>query len=275
MPPARPPAPPPPLAPARPLAIVRGLPESFSAALGQRRDAPPIDLPRARRQHADYCAALEALGFGLLALPAEEALPDCCFVEDTAVVVGATALLARPGAPSRRAEVDAIAEALAPYCAQRRVPPGACLDGGDALLVGDTLFIGRSLRSDAGGLAAARAAFEPLGCAVVSVEVAAGVLHLKCHASSPLPDLVLAAEGEAATLPWPPGVTVVPVPRREAYAANAIGRGARVVVAAGYPETAARLRAEGLDVILLDTSEFALADGSLTCLSVLLDGGVA
>ena len=37
----------------------------------------------------------------VVVLPADEELPDACFVDDCAVVLGGQALLTRPGAPSR------------------------------------------------------------------------------------------------------------------------------------------------------------------------------
>ncbi|GCB86621.1 hypothetical protein scyTo_0027316, partial [Scyliorhinus torazame] len=65
-----------------------------------------VDLEAARREHQRYTRVLGTeLGLELRQLPADPALPDCVFVEDTAVVCGDTALLTRPGAPSRRREV--------------------------------------------------------------------------------------------------------------------------------------------------------------------------
>ena len=45
----------------------------------------PIDVARARAQHAAYCRALESLGCEVIALPAEAAFPDSVFVEDVAL----------------------------------------------------------------------------------------------------------------------------------------------------------------------------------------------
>lgn len=256
---------------AAPTALVRELPDSFAVALGQVEGAPSIDVGRARAQHAAYRAALQRLGHRVVALPADEALPDCCFVEDVAIIVGDRALLTRPGAASRRGEVAAVADALAgwPGLELHVTPEGARLDGGDVLRVGDVLFVGQSRRTDAGGADALRRAFAPLGLSVVPVPVPEGVLHLKCHASSPVDGLVVVAEGATVAPYLPAGVRRVTVPQAEAYAANTVGAGDVLIVAAGFPETAARLRAEGFTLEVLDVSEFALADGSLTCLSLL------
>src|SRR5262249_17524018 len=86
------------------IAVVRGVPASFDRALASAPVA--IDVARARAQHADYVAALAALGAEIVEVPADDAAPDCCFIEDTCVVAGGRALVTIPGAPSRRGEVD-------------------------------------------------------------------------------------------------------------------------------------------------------------------------
>ena len=61
-----------------------------------------IDVDLARRQHEAYRQALESLGCRVVALPAEEAMPDAVFVEDVALVLDDVAVMTRPGAESRR-----------------------------------------------------------------------------------------------------------------------------------------------------------------------------
>ena len=72
----------------------------------------PIDVGLAQRQHARYCSALQALGCELLQVPALSGHPDSVFVEDTALVFDELAVLTRPGAPSRRSEVDSVGGSL-------------------------------------------------------------------------------------------------------------------------------------------------------------------
>ena len=81
----------------RPAQIVtRAVPNSFHRAL---QDAPsPIDVDRARDQHARYVTALQETGVPVLLLPEEDALPDSCFVEDPVVVIGEQALMCRSAA---------------------------------------------------------------------------------------------------------------------------------------------------------------------------------
>jgi len=252
-------------------AIVRHLGAAYRDALGQSDEVAPIDLPLAERQHAAYVSALERLGLNVVALP-EGGLADGCFVEDTAIVVGARALVTRPGAPSRRAEVEAVADALAALGVEvTRMAAPATLDGGDVLRLGDRLLVGRSDRTNDEGVAALAAWGAAHGLEVRAVDVPPGTLHLKCHATSPAPGVVVVARGALAPEHVPAGWQIVKIPDDEAYAANTLGADGKVLVAAGYPATARALADAGLEVVVLDTSEIAKAAGSLTCLSLVIE----
>lgn len=64
-----------------------------------------IDLDDAKKQHENFVRLLRELGLDVIELPPDEGLPDCVFVEDTAVVCNGTALITRPGAAHRSKEV--------------------------------------------------------------------------------------------------------------------------------------------------------------------------
>ena len=66
-----------------------------------------IELEEAKKQHENYVRLLRELGLDVIELPPDEALPECVFVEDTAVVCNGTALITRPGAAHRAKEVRA------------------------------------------------------------------------------------------------------------------------------------------------------------------------
>src|ERR1043166_9659874 len=57
----------------------------------------PIDIPRACAQHAAYEQLLCTLGDEIVRLPPAPDLPDGVFVEDTALALGAIAVITRPG----------------------------------------------------------------------------------------------------------------------------------------------------------------------------------
>src|SRR5512133_1096005 len=96
-----------------PIAVTRPV----SASLGQceltHLPRTAIDVALARTQHAAYERALTEARCLVHRLPEEPDLPDAVFVEDTAIVLPELALMTRPGAASRRAEVPGVAEALA------------------------------------------------------------------------------------------------------------------------------------------------------------------
>lgn len=69
------------------------------------RTKAQIDIDEAKKQHENYVRLLRELGLDVIELPPDEALPECVFVEDTAVVCNGTALITRPGAPHRVKEV--------------------------------------------------------------------------------------------------------------------------------------------------------------------------
>lgn len=69
------------------------------------KDRGNIDLDDAKKQHENFVRLLRELGLDVIELPPDEGLPDCVFVEDTAVVCNGTALITRPGAAHRAKEV--------------------------------------------------------------------------------------------------------------------------------------------------------------------------
>jgi dimethylargininase len=247
-------------------AITRAVPNSFANALAAVPPDPPIDPVLARAQHAAYRAALQACGASVELIAADEACPDCCFIEDTAVVAGRVALITRPGAPSRRAETAAAAEALRGDHELVRLAAPATLDGGDVMRVGDSLYVGRSARTNAEAIAQLARAFPRLR--VVAVDLPPNVLHLKCVCSPLGEDRIALAEGSipAATF----AASVVWIPAVETYAANVVAIGSHAVVAEGYPRTHEALAQAGFTLHPVPVSEVRKADGSLTCQSILV-----
>jgi len=228
-----------------------------------------VDVALARSQHDGYHSALEAGGFATMTLPADEAHPDSVFVEDTAVVVGGRALVTRPGHPDRRGESEAVTNALRGMLEVHEMEAPATLDGGDVLQVGRAVYVGRSGRTNAAGIAALGRFVAPMGRRVIPIEVRA-VLHLKSAATAIDPHTVLV---------WPDGVDIaafdglriVAVPGPDPEAANVVRLPDGAILAGeAHPETAALLEGIGHRVVTVDVSEFAKADGGLTCLSLRL-----
>src|SRR5437870_10976384 len=103
------------------------------------------------RQHGAYCSMLRTCGAEVITLDVNRDLPDCVFIEDTAIVLDEVAVLASMGVESRRAEPAGIEPVLREYRQVHHLEPGATLEGGDVLQVGHTLLVGMSSRTNSAG----------------------------------------------------------------------------------------------------------------------------
>src|SRR5689334_7110100 len=92
-------------------AIVRQPTSNFAAGLTTANLGRP-DFNTTLRQHQAYCDALSECGLSLTFLVPDSECHDSTFVEDTAVVTEKGAVITRPGAPSRRAEIKSVAAGL-------------------------------------------------------------------------------------------------------------------------------------------------------------------
>jgi dimethylargininase len=250
-------------------AIVRPPPASFAAGL-TRADLGAPDLALARAQHARYCAALEQCGLALIRLPPDEAHPDSCFVEDTALLTGRGAILLRPGAPSRQGEVASIAAVLRErFDELPAITAPGTVDGGDVCQADGHFLIGLSARTNVDGARQLQDLLARQGFTSATIDLGdhADLLHLKSGLGW-LGDGRIAAVAALAAHPALRAFEVIPVAPQESYAANCIRIGRHVILAAGHPGFAAAVRALGYSVLALDLSEFRKMDGALTCLSL-------
>ncbi len=92
--------------------------------------------------------SLQKLGLSLTWIRGDNALPDSCFVEDTAVVVEEKAVICNMRAESRANEVVEIAKVMGELKDTYRIKPPATIDGGDALVVEDRVLVGISARTN-------------------------------------------------------------------------------------------------------------------------------
>lgn len=250
-------------------AIVRPPGDTFAAGITSSGLGPP-ELALALQQHEAYCRTLERLGLTLVRLPPDPDFPDSTFVEDTAIVTSNGAILTRPGAPSRAGEVTSVGAALQEWFPEldRITEPGT-LDGGDVCEAGSHCFIGLSHRTDREGAAqlAGWLAEHRFGSTPIDIREMPGMLHLKTGLSWLGGRRLLAWRGLArheALREW----EVFEAPESEEYATNCIRVNDAMVVASGFPNTAALLRGLELNVVTTDVSEYRKMDGGLSCLSV-------
>ena len=230
----------------------------------------PIDVARARAQHAAYEQALAGAGFDVVRLPELPDDPDAVFVEDTALLLDGHAIIARPGAASRIGETESTAEGLDTHFELHRIESGF-LDGGDVLRIDRTLYVGLSTRTDTAGANALTEIARPLGFRVVQAELR-DCLHLKTGATFAGPDAygtsVLLYSDRSVDPSQFGGVEPMPVDEREPSAANCLRVAARLIIPAGNPRTVERLASRGFDIVELDVSELQKAEAGVTCMSL-------
>jgi dimethylargininase len=229
----------------------------------------PIDIACAREQHAAYRGCLLDLGLRVIALQPEDEYPDAVFVEDPAIVLDEIAVIARSGAESRRGEAQSLARELAKYRPLQWMEAPATLDGGDVMCVGQTLFVGLSARTNAAGVRQLASFVETHGYRVRPVAVQ-GCLHLKSALSWLGDDTVLVHR------PWIDAsalarMRLIDTPAGEEQGTNVLLVGDTVLVANGFPETAACIAALGRKVRVVDNSELRKAEGALTCCSLIFE----
>ncbi|MDW8226183.1 MAG: arginine deiminase-related protein [Anaerolineales bacterium] len=249
------------------MAITRAVSRSIIHCELTHLERVPIDFEKARRQHQAYEEALRSLGVRDISLPEEPDLPDSVFVEDTAVVLDECAVLTRPGADSRKPEVESIARALAPYRPLFRITAPATLDGGDVLVVDKRIFIGLTSRSNQAAIEQMQTFLAPYGYTVTGVPVN-GCLHLK-SAVTQAAEMLLLINPAWVEKAFFPGLDVLEIDPSEPYAANILRIGEQTIYQPAFPKTLARLRATGIDPILVDASELGKAEGALTCCSLI------
>lgn len=256
-------------------AIVRGVAGTLDRCLRPPGSVDPIDVPLARRQHAAYVEALSGLGLDMHRIDADDRYPDCCFVEDPAVIVGDVALVCRSAAPARRGEEVEVERALERFeCLKRteRMTAPATMDGGDVMRVGQTLYVGLTERTNAEAARQLETIAGSEGLHIATLRVR-GVLHLK-SACTPLDEESVLVDPTKVDAGAFAGCEVVEVPPEEGYAANCLSVNGTVLVSAGgFARTRDLIVAwgahRGFDVVELGMSEFRKAGGSLTCLSLL------
>lgn len=247
-------------------AIVRKPSRSLARGLTEANLGRP-DYALALKQHALYVAALEGCGLQVEVLEALESCPDSVFVEDVAVLTPRCAVLTRPGAAPRSAEVvgmRSVVESLFSKV-ERIVTPGT-LDGGDVMQIGNHCYIGLSGRTNQAGAQQLMTILDKHGLSGSVVPVQS-VLHLKTGVTSFAPGCLLAIK-EFTRLDLFSDFEVLEVAPEEPAAANILRINDRLLMSAGCPQTEKKLRERGEDVVTLDISEYAKLDGGLTCLSL-------
>lgn len=249
-------------------AIVRTPSPSMINGLSSAVEPQQPDYDKALKQHQHYINALKDAGLEVHILPALEAFPDACFIEDQALLTEKVAILTRPGAPSRRDEVPLLKATINEFYRehQRVITEPGTLEAGDVMRVGNHFFIGLSERTNSEGANQLIHYLNEFDYSASMISLKE-VLHLKTGVSA-LDDKHLLVTGEFINHPEFSSFKQLIIEEDEAYAANCIRVNNKVLIPDGYPKTERLLQDHGFDTLRVDTSEFRKLDGGLSCLSL-------
>ena len=226
-----------------------------------------IDIELARSQHIQYERALMELGCQVKRLSEQPGLPDSVFVEDTAIVLDEIAIITRPGVETRRGETRNVTEVLGAYRNIYKIVSPGTLEGGDVLLIGRTLFVGVTARSNDSGVKQLIDLVSPFDYEVIRVRVD-GCLHLKSAVTHVGEETLLINRAWVDAKSFH-GKGFIDVDPDEPYAANTLLVGGELVYPAMFPKTCRRLEERGYLVREVDVSELQKAEGAVTCCSLI------
>jgi dimethylargininase len=248
------------------LALTREISPAIATCELTHLNRVPIDLSRARAQHLAYEQALRRVGCSVERLPELPEFPDSVFVQDIAVVFDECAIVARPGAVSRRGEVDSVARRLQLDRTLHWIHSPGTLDGGDFVIIGRNVYVGISSRTNREGAEQLATFLVPLGYEVLSVPVSR-CLHLMGAVSRVASDTLLINPAWVESSHFA-GWRVVEIDATEPFAANALWVNDSVIFPLEFPRTTDNLTRAGIDVTPVAMSELAKAEGAVTCCSI-------
>ena len=250
------------------IAITRKVSPRFNECEITHIDRTPINVDIARAQHDEYVKALAALGCKVIELEEEPDLPDSVFVEDTAFILPEAAVITRPGADSRKPEVESIIPALSPHRKLIQVTAPASVDGGDVLVLGKNIYIGLSTRSNIEAVNQLNASLQEYGYMVQGVDLT-DCLHLKT-AVTRVDDKTLLINKNWVDANLFPGYDLIEVDASEPFAANCLPIHDKIIYPTTFPNTQKKLEARGFQIINVNLAELAKAEGAVTCCSLII-----
>ena len=228
----------------------------------------PPDAELFQYEHDCYVEVLRRAGLYVNVLPPLEDFPDSVFIEDTALCLPDGVIILRPGATSRAGEAGETARALADLGhVTKQIDTTGTVDGGDILVTDSMILIGLSHRTNKPGFDALKEVLGHWGYTVQAVQTPENVLHYKSDCSLLDSETILSTSRLSAASCFST-FKVLTVPSGEEAAANSIRVNDKVLVPAGFPTTAELIDKENYAVEIVPTSQAALLDGGLSCMSL-------
>jgi dimethylargininase len=223
---------------------------------------------RAVEQHGRLCGVMQGAGVDVINIPELENHPNSVFTRDTCVCCPEGFIQLRMGLASRQGEGAWMARHLEEMSIKKYgqvLEPGT-IEGGDIILAGGVVFIGRSMRSNNEGIGQAKALFEKIGYEVRIVHVPQPRLHIGGMMSMVGPRRIVYCE-ELFPDDFFFGFETIRVPAGHFISGNVICLSRNVVIAEkSNTVTISALEGAGIHVVAIDLSEFIKGRGGPTCL---------
>ena len=252
-------------------ALVRSPGSSFPYGLSTSKHLGVPSLEKAIVQHENYISQLKKSGLNVEKLESIDDLPDSPFLEDVALIFKSCAVLTYPGAQSRVPEIRYVEDILKiKFDSLEKINSPGTLEGGDILQVGRHFFIGISSRTNREGAGQLISILKKHGYSASMIELTE-FFHLKTGVSYFGNNTILVA-GELVDHPDFRTFEKVIVPKEEAYCSNSLRINESFLMPSGFPKTQEKVSnlcgKMGLDLKLIDLSEFQKMDGGASCLSL-------
>ncbi len=236
------------------------------------------DTDRAREQWASLHALIQQLGAQVLRVDPKQGLPDLVFTANAALIYRRQAFLANFRHAARQPETPVFRKWFTENGFEViEIPDHLPFEGaGDALFLGETLFGGYIIRSDAKAI---QWVADNVGCRALPLQLADPFYYHLDTCFCPLSQTELiwypaAFDQYARRVIENEVPTAIVVEPEEAarFACNAVVIGKHIVLNTGCPRLTKALEAHGYTVHATELDEFIKAGGSAKCLTLRLDG---
>lgn len=258
-------------------AVLRQLSKNFSEAIAMDAGHQKPDYDLAVEEYKKYAETLKEMGVeDVLIAPADDALADSVFVEDSYVVISDKVIIQlNPGAESRKQEPASLARFLPDNPPLKKLSNQFTIDGGDILKDGKNIYIGLSTRTQQGAIDEIRDIVKEYGYEVHAIPVPKEILHLKSGMTKvKSKNFVIQSifEDELKKLQLgDDAIKYFIVPENENHAANVLALNGKIMMPTDCPETKQYISQfyQAEDIYEVDTNQARLVDGALTCSSLL------
>lgn len=230
---------------------------------------------QAIKQHQEFCRIIQQAGVDVIKIPELSDHPNSVFTRDTCVCTPCGFIELRMGLASRQGEEHWMARFLegVGYKKCGMIHEPGILEGGDIILAGNVVFIGRSRRSNDAGIHQLKGLLEVMDFEVRIADVPSPRLHIGGMMSMVGSKRILCCE-ELFPKNFFDGFETISVPAENFISGNVIYLSENTVIAEEKNSSAIScFEQAGMFVHAVNLSEFVKGRGGPTCLIMPLERG--